>query len=384
VVPNSFDILQAIIRATPDAIFAKDLEGRYVVVNQAAARFLGRTAEDIVGKNDLELYPEATARRFMEDDRLVLASGEPREFEGIAESESGSRAHYLVTKGVYRDPAGQILGIYGISHDVTELRQARQSLEQAREALFRSQKMEAVGQLTGGVAHDFNNILSVIIGNLDLMRLRLQMSKSDDKATLDLLEAVLRAALAGRDLIAQLLAFAGRRQLNAQPVQVNALVENVVRLITRTLGSTIEIRTIDDGQNGVAMVDPSALEAALLNVAINARDAMPDGGKLTIRTSRVHISTPPATADDPDPGLYASLCIEDTGCGMSADVAARAFEPFFTTKSGQGGTGLGLSMVYGFAKQSGGTVTLASTPGRGTTVAMFLPLAPAGERSASA
>jgi len=378
-VPNSSDILQAVIKATPDAIFVKDLQGRYLVVNQAAARFLGRSPDEIVGRNDLELYPEATARRFMEDDRLVLATGEAREFEGIAESESGAQAYYLVTKGVYRDPNGQILGIYGISHDITELRQARQSLEQAREALFRSQKMEAVGQLTGGLAHDFNNILSVIIGNLDLLRLRMQQSPSADPHAGELVEVVLRAALHGRDLIAQLLAFAGRRQLHAQPVDVTALVENVVRLIARTIGAGIAIATIDDGRGEVAMVDPSALEAAILNIALNARDAMPHGGSLTIRTSRVEVVKPPATGDDPRPGFYASLAIEDTGCGMTADVAARAFEPFFTTKGAQGGTGLGLSMVYGFTKQSGGTVTLASTPGRGTIVEMFLPLAEAPE-----
>src|SRR5713226_233204 len=170
--PNSSNILQAVIDATPDAIFVKDLAGRYVLVNEAAARFLGKSPADIVGKHDLELYPEETARRFIEDDQKVLATGEPRAFEGVATGEAGTQA-YLVTKGVYRDKNGQILGLFGISHDITDLQRAHEALEHTREALFRSQKMQAVGQLTGGIAHDFNNILGAIIGNLDLLRLRL-------------------------------------------------------------------------------------------------------------------------------------------------------------------------------------------------------------------
>ena len=176
-IQNASDILLAVIDATPDAIFVKDLEGRYVLVNQAAARFVGRTPEQVIGRHDFELYPEETAERFVQDDKVVLASGKPMSFEGVATSKAGTQA-YLVTKGVFRDKTGRILGIYGISHDITELRAAQDSLEQTRQALFRSQKMEAVGQLTGGIAHDFNNILMVILGNLELLRIKL--SDGDD------------------------------------------------------------------------------------------------------------------------------------------------------------------------------------------------------------
>ena len=371
-IDNSSGILQAVIEATPDAIFVKDLDGRYVVVNEAAARFLGRSPAEIIGKHDLELYPEATARQFIEDDRRVLASGGSQTFEGVAESAAGTQA-YLVTKGVYRDSAGAIVGIYGISHDVTELNQARASLEQARDALFRSQKLEAVGQLTGGIAHDFNNILSVIIGNLDLVRLQLQRSTAQgDPRVFELIDGVLRAALHGRDLIGQLLAFAGRRRLNPQAIDVDRLVETMVRLVNRTLGSSIQVHAVPNAA-GQAFVDPSALEAALLNVALNARDAMPGGGTVVIRTSRQEITAAAVKDDDPAPGAYVLIEIEDTGTGMTPEVMARAFEPFFTTKSATGGTGLGLSMVYGFAKQSGGAVALRSTPGTGTTISMYLP-----------
>jgi PAS domain S-box-containing protein len=369
-IPNASDILLAVIDATPDAIFVKDLEGRYVLANQAAARFVGRSPDEVIGKLDLELYPEETARRFIQDDKVVLESGAAMSFEGVATSSSGTQA-YLVTKGVYRDKHGTILGIYGISHDITELRAAQDSLEQTRAALFRSQKMEAVGQLTGGIAHDFNNILMVILGNLELLRMRLP--HVDDAAT-ELIDETLRATRHGQDLTGDLLAFSRRRQLNPQPVAINALVDGIVRLLTRTLGASIKITTAASRDAGVAMVDPAALEAAILNIALNARDAMPDGGTLTIRTSKTEITQAPRTEDDLAIGRYAMLAIQDTGTGMPPDVVARVFEPFFTTKTGGTGSGLGLSMVYGFAKQSGGAVSIASEAGRGTTVILYLPL----------
>ena len=378
-IPNSYDILQAVIEATPDAIFVKDLGGRYVLVNGAAARFLGKSPAEIVGRHDLELYPEETARRFIEDDQYVLSTGKPQAFEGVATSETGTQA-YLVTKGVYRDKHGQILGSFGISHDITELQLAHATLDHTREALFRSQKMEAVGQLTGGNAHDFNNILAIILGNAELLRAYLP----EDPYTDEIIDAVLRATLHGKDLTGHLLAFSRRRLLNPQPVALNALVADIVRLLGRTLGATILVTTVTSDEAGVALVDPSALEAAVLNVALNARDAMPDGGCLTIRTSKAVVSDPPATDDDLKPGSYAVLALEDTGCGMAPEVAARAFEPFFTTKTGGRGTGLGLSMVYGFAKQSGGTVTIVSEPGRGTTVRMVLPLVENAPQAAAA
>jgi len=376
--PNSLEILQAVIDATPDAIFVKDLDGRYVIVNEAAARFLGKSPYEIVGKNDLELYPEPTARQFIEDDRKVLAAGKALSFEGVATSALGTQA-YLVTKGVYRDKKGGIAGIFGISHDMTELRHAQETLEQTREALFRAQKMEAVGQLTGGIAHDFNNILAIILGNAELLRAYLPKDKYAD----EIIDAVLRATLHGRDLTGHLLAFSRRRLLNPQPVDVNGLVESVVRLLGRTLGATIKIVTATKDEAGVAFVDPAALEAAVLNVALNARDAMPQGGTLTISTSNANVTEPQPTDDDPKPGTYAVLALRDTGSGMSEEVMARVFEPFFTTKSGSRGTGLGLSMVYGFAKQSGGTVTIASKVGGGTTVSIFLPHAAADERGSA-
>jgi signal transduction histidine kinase len=294
----------------------------------------------------------------------------------VATGKDGARQAYLVTKGVYRDAQGKILGLFGISHDITELRQAHETIEQTREAPFRSQKMEAVGQLTGGFAHDSNNILSVILGNVELLRLQLQRAKRRINPQIEeLIEAIIRASLHGKELTSHLLAFSGRRMLNPQPCEINRLVDGMVRLLGRTLGESIEIRTELGAEAGVALVDPSALEAAVLNVALNARDAMPEGGTIVIRTTGAEITEPPAGDADLTIGTYAVLSIEDHGHGMPPEVDARVFEPFFTTKAGSGGTGLGLSMVYGFARQSGGTVAIDSASGQGTTVSIFLPRA---------
>src|SRR6266850_7651157 len=247
-IPNSSDILQAVIEATPDAIFIKDLDGRYVLVNEAAARFIGKSPAEIVGKNDFELYPEEDARAFVEADRQVLATGEPQAFEGVATGQDGTHQTYLVTKGVYRDKDGRIVGVFGISHDITELQEAHETLKQTREALFRSQKMEAVGQLTGGIAHDFNNILAIILGNVELLRAYLPK----DPYTDEIIDTVLRATMHGRDLTGHLLAFSRRRLLNPQPVDVNGLVESIVRLLGRTLGATVRVTTATNEDAGIA------------------------------------------------------------------------------------------------------------------------------------
>ena len=216
--------------------------------------------------------------------------------------------------------------------------------------------MEAVGQLTGGIAHDFNNILAVILGNVELLDVKFQGNAEAD----ELIDTVRRATLHGKDLTGHLLAFSRRRQLNPQPVDVNVLVADIVRLLGRTLGAAIRIATNTSASTWRgACPDPAALEAAVLNIALNARDAMPEGGALTIRTSRIEVTGEPATDEDLKAGSYAVLALEDTGTGMPPEIVAKVFEPFFTTKGGRG-TGLGLSMVYGFAKQSGGTVTIAS------------------------
>jgi CheY-like chemotaxis protein len=232
--------------------------------------------------------------------------------------------------------------------------------------------MEAVGQLTGGIAHDFNNLLAGIVGALDLMQTRLRQGRTGD---LDrYVTAAMSSAQRASALTHRLLAFSRRQPLDPKPVEPNGLVAGMEDLLRRTIGPSIQLEMVLAGGLWRTLCDPVQLESALLNLSINARDAMPDGGRLTIETANAHLdSAYAAAARDVAPGQYVCICVSDTGAGMSADVIARAFDPFFTTKPLGQGTGLGLSMVYGFAKQSEGHVKIYSELGQGTTVKIYLP-----------
>ncbi len=245
------------------------------------------------------------------------------------------------------------------------------ALLQAEEALRQSQKMEAVGQLTGGLAHDFNNILAGISGSLDLMKTRLAQGRlSDiDRYLTGAQSAVKRAA----GLTQRLLAFSRRQTLDPKPSDINRVVADMHDLISRSVGPGIAIETVAAGGLWTAFVDVGQLENALLNLCINARDAMPDGGRLTIETGNRWLDERAAKERGVPPGQYLSLCVSDTGTGMPPDVVERAFDPFFTTKPIGQGTGLGLSMVYGFAGQSGGAARIYSEVGKGTMICIYLP-----------
>jgi signal transduction histidine kinase len=262
--------------------------------------------------------------------------------------------------------------IVAFCQDVTD----RRSLEERQ---LQSQKMEALGQLTGGIAHDFNNLLTVLMGGADLLAERLKA----DPALRHQAEGMVAAAQKGADLTRRLLAFARRQPLAPQPFDANRLIAGMDSLLRRSLGEQVEIEIVRGAGLWSALADPSQLETAILNLAINARDAMPSGGRLTIETANAHIDQAYAALHpDVAPGQYVMIAVADTGTGMAPEVAARAFEPFFTTKPVDKGTGLGLSMVYGFVKQSGGHVKIYSEPGTGTTVKLYLPRA-AGDGAAA-
>jgi nitrogen-specific signal transduction histidine kinase/CheY-like chemotaxis protein len=247
-------------------------------------------------------------------------------------------------------------------NDVTEARRRDAANHQA-------QKMEALGQLTGGIAHDFNNLLTVVLGSAELLR-----ETEDRKRQQHLAETILRAAERGSELSRRLLAFARRQPLAPRTIDFNRLVGGMQGLLTQTLGEHIDIRFIPDPKLLPAHIDGGQLETAILNLAINARDAMPAGGRLTIETRNVTLERGyPTGPGEPPPGDYVTVAVSDTGTGMTAEVKARAFDPFFTTKDVGKGSGLGLSMVYGFARQSGGFVTLYSEPSIGTTVKLYFP-----------
>ncbi|MDB5399929.1 MAG: hypothetical protein QOD93_4679 [Acetobacteraceae bacterium] len=259
--------------------------------------------------------------------------------------------------------------------------------EKTEAALHQAQKLQAVGQLAGGIAHDFNNMLATVLGNLELMERRVSQA-GDDWATADtdrllrLIERATGAVTRGGQLTSRLLAFSRRQRLAARPTDINALLQELITLATSTLGRRVQVMPELADDLWPAMVDPSQVEAAILNLCLNARDAMPEGGRLSIHTMNLMIepgSSRHASDNELSPGGYVQVCISDTGFGMSADVKARAFDPFFTTKGPSAGSGLGLSQVYGMARQSGGSVVIESTPNEGTRVTLSLPRAMTGE-----
>src|ERR1700733_10334578 len=260
---------------------------------------------------------------------------------------------------------------YAVARDVTAEKAAAERLKATEEALLQSQKMEAVGQLTGGIAHDFNNLLTGIVGSLDLLQTRLNQGRTDNVARY--IEAAMTSANRAAALTHRLLAFARRQPLVPKVVDVNQLVVSLEDLLRRTIGETIDLEIIALDNLWCTLCDPNQLESALLNLAINARDAMPDGGKLVIATSNARLDNVTADTSALSPGDYICIGVTDTGTGMSAEVAARAFDPFFTTKPIGQGTGLGLSMIYGFARQSNGHATIDSKLDQGTSVKLYLP-----------
>jgi PAS domain S-box-containing protein len=349
---------------TDYAIYTLDTEGIITNWNAGAERIKGYRAEEIIGQHFSVFYSPEDREAGLPQRALATAARDRRfEAEGWRIRKDGSRFWANVVIDTVHDDAGVLIGFAKITRDMTERRAVDEQLRQ-------SQKMEAVGQLTNGVAHDFNNLLATIIPSLELAQ-----SNIREDRVLKYLDNAMRAAERGAQLTNQLLAFSRRHEVSTEPVDVNQVVSEACEMLPRTIGPTIEIETVLAGDAWWAMTEPGQLELAILNLAINARDAMLAGGELTISTRNIVRGNgrrfPPL-----DPGDYVVISVADTGTGMSEEVRRRAFEPFFTTKEVHKGTGLGLSLVYGFAQQSGGTVTIDSEIGKGTTVRIYLPRAP--------
>ncbi|MFJ2983385.1 MULTISPECIES: PAS domain-containing protein [unclassified Pseudomonas] len=282
-----------------------------------------------------------------------------------------NRRHFELRFNALRDPEGVVQGAYLFAYDISERVQEQQRLVKVEQALRQAQKMEAVGQLSGGIAHDFNNLLGSILNAQELMRQRLGQARYEE---LDpLLELSSNSAQRASSLVHRLLAFSRQQTLQPLATQVTALVSGMEELIRRTIGPSISLRSHFDSELWPTFIDPPQLESALLNLCINARDAMPAGGAIDIQGENIVLDNELAQPLQLPPGDYVRLSVADNGCGMSPEVAARAFDPFFSTKPMGQGTGLGLSMTYGFVRQSGGQVRLLSTPGEGTWVKMYLP-----------
>ena len=355
------------------AIYMLDPQGKVASWNRGAQRFKGYTDDEIIGQHFSRFYTDEDLATELPARALQTAASEGRfEAEGWRVRKDGTRFWAHVVIDPIRGQHDELVGFAKITRDITDRRAAQQDLEATRARFIQSQKMEAIGQLTGGVAHDFNNLLAVVLGNLNLARKRLP----PDRKLMQLIENSIQAAERGAMLTKRMLAFARRQELTIGPVDVPDLVRGMADLLQRSIGPTILVNTQFPLQLSPALVDANQLELALLNLAVNARDAMPEGGTITIGARETQIGAD--AVGGLAPGRYISLTVTDTGEGMDERTLARAAEPFFTTKGVGKGTGLGLSMVHGFAEQSGGRLLLTSSAGQGTIAELCLLVAEAG------
>jgi PAS domain S-box-containing protein len=359
---DNYSLLSAVIEGTPDVVYVKDLDGCYLMINSAGAHMLNLPAEEIIGKDDAALFGADTARRIRDDDRRIIESGAMQSYENSATA-NGSTRTYLATKGPYRDQQGNTIGVIGISRDITEHKHLEAQLLQA-------QKMESIGQLAGGIAHDFNNMLSAVIGFIGSAQLELP-EHSPAQHDLEVAES---AAWRAADLTRQLLAFARKQVVEPRVLNLNTVIADMDKLLRRLIGEDIDLISLPAADLWRVKVDPGHIEQVIVNLAVNARDAMPNGGKLTIETANTLLD-----ADYTDqhagvfPGPYVMLAISDTGIGMDTAVQQHIFEPFYTTKEIGKGSGLGLSTCYGIVKQHGGHIWVYSEVGHGTTFKIYLP-----------
>ncbi|HST37752.1 MAG TPA: ATP-binding protein [Allosphingosinicella sp.] len=356
---------QLLVEAVRDyAIYLLDADGHVASWNSGAQRFKGYIADEILGSHFSRFYTEEDRAEGVPWRALRIAAEEGKfEAEGWRVRKDGSNFWASVVIDPIRDEDGVLLGYAKITRDMTERRRAQQELDAAREELAQAQKMEAVGRLTGGVAHDFNNLLTVIRSSADLLR-RPGLAEEKRERYLD---AIVDTADRAAQLTSQLLAFARRQPLQSEAFSVAERLGRLKQILATTLGAPVKLEVDVPEDAGAIFADPNQFDTAILNMAINARDAMPEGGRLRIAAEE-------ATGAARQEGFVA-VSIGDSGCGMDADTVNRIFEPFFTTKEAGKGTGLGLSQVYGFAKQSGGEIAVESRPGAGTTFTLHLPRA---------
>jgi PAS domain S-box-containing protein len=355
---------RTLIENLTQSVFLKDEQLRFVVVNRPFCQGLGRAAAEIIGKTDFDFYPPGLAEKYKNDDLRVLNEGIRLEQEEQSVVNGRTRMVRVVKTPVL-NVQGRVTGVLGIFWDITDQRALEAQLRHA-------QKMEAIGQLAGGVAHDFNNLLTVITGYSELL---LQGLAADD-ASHRIVSEIRKAGERAARLTHQLLAFSRKQILAPVLLDLNAIVSDMEKMLRRLIGEDIELITVPDPALGRVKADPGQIEQVIVNLAVNARDAMPRGGKLTLATANVFLDEPYGrTHEEIAPGGYAMLAVADTGCGMDEETKSHLFEPFFTTKEVGKGTGLGLATVYGIVKQSGGHVEVDSRPGQGSTFKIFLPLA---------
>ncbi|MFW0754311.1 PAS domain S-box protein [Pseudomonas sp. H11T01] len=355
------------------ALYMLDPSGVITNWNLGAQRIKGYLPEEVIGQHYSLFFSEEDREKGEPQRALETAVREGRfENQGWRIRKDGSRFWANVVIDVIRNERGELLGFAKITRDITDAVAAQRALDDAREALFQSQKMESIGRLTGGIAHDFNNLLMVVLGSLEIVRRRTK----DDPKIIMLLDNAIKGAQRGVSLTQRMLAFARRQELKLETVDVTTLIRGMSELLQGSLGPTITVETRFPRVLKPVMADANQLELALLNLAVNSRDAMPEGGRILISAREEQVIS---NKDPLKPGSYIALSLTDDGEGMDETILARAAEPFFTTKGIGKGTGLGLPMAQGLAEQSGGRLFVKSKKGSGTTVELWLPVADAPE-----
>ena len=364
--------LHSLVEAVPDLVFFKDWGGRLLIVNKAYEQFAGLEKKDIIGKTVRELFPPEMIEQTLESDERVLSTSAPDHSEQPLVDRNGKTKWFDIMKFPVHDGDGRIIGLGGMARDITRSKIAEREQEKLRRQLLQAQKMEAIGTLAGGIAHDFNNMLTIIQGYSEL----LLIDKNEEDACFDDLQKIILTARKGAELVRSLLAFSRKSDMKPIPIDLNHRIEQVEKLLSRTLPRMVEIelRLADDPV--MINADPAQVDQIVINLALNSSEAMPEGGKLTIETR--------ATALDEEycrfrqgtiPGRYAMLIVADTGRGIDQHTLHRIFDPFFTTKdrNSRKGTGLGLSVVQGIIEQHGGHLTCESKPGQGAVFNVYFP-----------
>ncbi len=365
-------LTNALMDTIPDFIYFKDRKSRYIRVNKAASKRFGAINPSIVvGKTADDFYSKEYAQSALADEQAIMEGDKP--VIGRVEKEvfaDGRERWVSTTKMPLKNKQGAVIGTYRVSRDITEYIEAEEALKSSEEQLLQAQKIEAVGRLAGGVAHDFNNILTAIIGYSDY----LLMKPSLDNSHMSYIEQIKIAAERAASLTDQLLSFSRKQILRPEVINPNTLIADLEKMLSRLIGEDIRVRLVLSGDTGFIRADPGQIEQVIVNLAVNSRDAMPVGGTLTIKTATADFDEDDEEKNpEMGAGSYVMIRMEDTGCGMDGETMEHIFEPFFTTKDVGKGTGLGLSTVYGIIKQSGGYIYAESTIGRGTSFTIYLP-----------
>ncbi len=354
-----------------EGLFESDLSGVYTFLNDAACRLIGYERHELLGKKfsivnkgEAALYLKETYSRMNRTGKIEKLV----EYEAVCKD--GSIRTHQANSSFIRNPDGEITGFRTLVRDITEKKQAAQEKSKIEQQLHQAQKMESVGRLAGGVAHDFNNMITVILGYAEILKLRLP----PDSPFLKEIGEIEKAAIRSRDVTRQLLAFSRKAMIEPVNVSLNHLIVDTEKTILRLLGEDIDLKFYPGENLWKIKVDPSQMEQVLINLAVNARDSMPDGGRLTIETENIHLSEDYCQIlSGFAPGYYVLLGVSDEGVGMDKETLQKIFEPFFTTKEKGRGTGLGLSMVYGMVRQANGFINVYSEPGKGTTFKIYIP-----------